>query len=547
MRIHKLAVTFAFICTSITLVAAQMDCPAFVRTVLETVASACENIEGNQLCYGHPALTLVPRENAADFTFEQSGDRVSLADVQSLQLGAFNLSDETWGAALMKLQPNLSTPEQNVTFVLFGDVVIENTGDAVFINARVNAPNPINVRSDPTTQGAIVAVLDSGTSVTLNGRNATGDWVRVLLDEGATGWVAASLLQSDTDISTLNVADDATEAYAPMQSFTLQTGNATADCAEVPASGVLLQTSMDTEAIPLQVNAVDIELSGTAFLQATAGNRMFIHVLHGSARVTAQDSSVIVPAGAVDFVDIGADLLASDAPARPVPYSLEMLQTLPLQLLPQPIELIEPLIQGRINAQNSCRVVALTEGATFREGPGTAYYGTGRLEPDYSYRVQGRADGRDGHLWWFITQGQWVRADIVTASGNCEDVRIVDERPADPSTSGVSTRRSCTAEQIIYVEVGYTVPITVSYEQRGGVSVGAVRAAVSVDGDVILEGEGVQTDNWITWSTSWVATEGIHNVQALYTAVTQVQPDWAQEPFEPGESWSYSICQIRVE
>jgi uncharacterized protein YraI len=546
MRIHKIVATFVFIYTSLSIVVAQMDCPSLVQTVVETVASICENIEGNQLCYGHPALTVTPRENAADFTFEQSGDLVSLADIQTLQLGAFNLSDETWGAAVMNLQLNPSVPDSAVTFVVFGDVEIENMGDAAFITARVNAPNPINIRSDPTTQGAVISVIDSGTSVILNGRNATGDWVRVLLDEGATGWVAASLLQSDTDFSTLNVADDATEAYAPMQSFTLSTGNVTADCAEVPASGVLLQTSTDTEAIPLQVNAVDIELSGTAFLQATAGNRMFIHVLHGSARVTAQDSSVIVPAGAVGFVDISADLLATDVPARPSPYTLEVLQVLPLQLLPQPVELIEPLAQRQINTQNNCWVVALTEGATFREGPGTAYFGIGTLIPDNPYLVYGRADGRDGYQWWYVTGGRWIRADIVTASGNCDNVEVVDERPADPSTTGFSTNTTCTFERIVYAEVGTTIPIVSEYVSSA-VPVGAIVATITVDGTVIYEGQGTQHGTGLQWTTSWVATEGIHNVEALYTPTIQITPDWANNPFEPGESWSFAVCQIRVE
>jgi hypothetical protein len=546
MRIHKIVAIFVFLCISLSIVIAQMDCPALVQTVLETVASACENIESNQLCYGYPALTVIPRENAADFTFEHSGDLVSLADVQTLQLGAFNLSNETWGAALMNLQMNLSTPEQNVTFVLLGDVAIENMGDAVFINARVNAPNPINVRRDPTTQGAVVSVIDSGTSVILNGRNATGDWVRVLLDEGATGWVAASLLQSDTDFSTLNVADDATEAYAPMQAFMLRTSNATTDCAEVPLNGVLIQTSIDSNAVQLNSNAVDIKLSGTAFLQAEATNGLLIHVLQGSATVAAMDESVIVPAGATGFVPIGDNLLATDVPARPSPYTLEMLQTLPLSLLPESIELIEPLTQRQINAQNNCWVVALTEGATFREGPGTAYFAKGVLIPDNPYLVYGRADGRDGYLWWYVTGGRWIRADIVTASGNCDAVEVVDERPADPSTTGFPTNTTCTFERIVYAEAGTTIPIVSEYTSSA-VPVGAIVATITVDGTVIYEGQGTQHSVGLQWTTSWVATEGIHNVEALYTAMIQITPDWADNPFEPGEAWSFAVCQIRVE
>jgi hypothetical protein len=106
-------------------------CPTIVQTALETTDSACEDTGRNQACYGNVRLEVEAREGVAPFTFEQQGDRVDLAAVRSLMLSSMNESTREWGVALMKLQADLpdTLPGQNVTFLLFGDVEIENAVD----------------------------------------------------------------------------------------------------------------------------------------------------------------------------------------------------------------------------------------------------------------------------------------------------------------------------------------------------------------------------------------------------------------------------------
>lgn len=57
-----------------------------------------------------------------------------------------------------------------------------------------------------------------------------------------------------------------------------------------------------------------------------------------------------------------------------------------------------------------------------REGPGTNFAvfaaATGGLTAD----VIGQTVGSDGVVWWKLPNGAWVRSDVVTEDGNCDDV-----------------------------------------------------------------------------------------------------------------------------
>ncbi|MBE2270301.1 MAG: hypothetical protein IAE80_18835 [Anaerolinea sp.] len=113
-------------------VAAQAEtCADVVRQALATVQSACAETGRNEACYGNISIEAVPRADATDFTFEQQGDLVNVADVDTLTLDPLDADADEWGVALMQLQANLpdALPGQNVTFLLFGDVEIQNAVD----------------------------------------------------------------------------------------------------------------------------------------------------------------------------------------------------------------------------------------------------------------------------------------------------------------------------------------------------------------------------------------------------------------------------------
>lgn len=108
--------------------AQRPSCPAIVEAALRAVDDYCEDTSRNQACYGNVALEATPRENVTDFSFATVGDIENVADLAMLKLEPMDEIAGTWGVAMMKLQANLpgTIPGQNVTFLFFGDVEIEN-------------------------------------------------------------------------------------------------------------------------------------------------------------------------------------------------------------------------------------------------------------------------------------------------------------------------------------------------------------------------------------------------------------------------------------
>lgn len=54
-----------------------------------------------------------------------------------------------------------------------------------------------------------------------------------------------------------------------------------------------------------------------------------------------------------------------------------------------------------------------------RPTPSTSNPPRATLEPGLVYNVIGQAEGADGFIWWQVGPEQWVRADVVTPTGDC--------------------------------------------------------------------------------------------------------------------------------
>jgi N-acetylmuramoyl-L-alanine amidase len=67
----------------------------------------------------------------------------------------------------------------------------------------------VNVRSGPDTRFEITGQLREGDAVRVDGRDAQGRWLRVVLGDGATGWVPVFVLILEADPMTLPVVGDA--------------------------------------------------------------------------------------------------------------------------------------------------------------------------------------------------------------------------------------------------------------------------------------------------------------------------------------------------
>ncbi len=64
--------------------------------------------------------------------------------------------------------------------------------------------------------------------------------------------------------------------------------------------------------------------------------------------------------------------------------------------------------------------------ANLRSGPGTNFDSDGMLTNPATALVTGQARGNDGKMWWRVENGDWVRSDVVVATGNCGPVPVVE-------------------------------------------------------------------------------------------------------------------------
>jgi hypothetical protein len=349
---------------SVTAVAVAQDatCPTIVRDALAATDSACAGTGRNEACYGNISLSAEPQPGISDFTFTKPGDLVNVAGVQTLTLSPLDQQEDTWGVALMKLQANLpeTLPGQNVTFLLFGDVEIQNavTSNVEEESASAGPTLPVTVSSmSPmmtsfTDTSAVPEMLNAGTKLTADGYFPMAQMLHVTLDDGSTGWVMEQMVTVDGDVSTLPEMDmngevagaaEAAPQFTPMQAFYFKSGTNDAPCEEAPDSGILIQTPEGAGKIDLVVNDAKVTLGSTGYFQAQAGGEMTVAVVEGEGTVDAGGKRVTVPAGTYTTLPIDADLQASGQPADPQPYDADGLKALPIGILPKTITIAAPI------------------------------------------------------------------------------------------------------------------------------------------------------------------------------------------------------------
>lgn len=334
--------------------AAQSDCPALVQRALESVDSACQFLQRNQACYGHIQLKATLRAAAQEFVFESAGDIIEVDWLEKLELSALNDVEGLWGIALLRLQANLpdTLPGQNITLLVFGDVQLQNEARP-FTKIQMRTSTQANVRARPSTESSVLRSFAPDVIVTATGRLADNSWIRVQIPGNPRGgWVSSALVTSAADLNTLNVVEAAESALSPMQAFTFQSGVGSGVCAEVPPSGILVQTpSRQTGKVTFSANGVQIQLGSTIFLQAQDGDSMIVTVIEGQASLTSAGSTQVVPEGTYSTIPLDNAGKASGAPSYPAPYNPTALAALPLDVgLLEPVELAEAPSEAELAA-----------------------------------------------------------------------------------------------------------------------------------------------------------------------------------------------------
>ncbi|MEZ4671811.1 MAG: SH3 domain-containing protein [Anaerolineae bacterium] len=379
----RLSVMLGVMLLCVSVVTAQSDCPTIVRTALDVAGSVCGGIGRNQACYGNITLNAVPQAGVSNFTFNQTGDVVSVADVQSLTLTSLDTTTDQWGVALMKIQANIpdTLPGQNVTLLLFGDVQMENAAtppvtesssasspSATEVTFTVTAIQPMDVLAEPSTGAAAVAKLPLYQPAVADGRDENRIWLHLRLVDGSAGWVSANDVSLLGDSGILPVLDSSAPSgtapaptaeapqalsFSPMQAFLFKSGVDDRPCAEAPDSGILVQSPQGAASINLNVDGVDITLGSTAYLQAQPGGDLFIYVVEGHGTASAFNRTVTIPAGTWVRIPIGADLRATAAPTDPEGYDPRKFRGLPFRILPDEIEPLLPLPDDDIRVLSS--------------------------------------------------------------------------------------------------------------------------------------------------------------------------------------------------
>src|SRR5690606_6569403 len=115
-----------------------------------------------------------------------------------------------WGVAFMRVRAALTGgfDAEDVTFLLFGDVVVDNAINVIEVTALRDG----NLRQQPSTNAAIVGVVAANQPLLADGRTEDGAWVRVRLDDTFNAWISATLIEMTEAVDGLAVVDAETAA-----------------------------------------------------------------------------------------------------------------------------------------------------------------------------------------------------------------------------------------------------------------------------------------------------------------------------------------------
>jgi uncharacterized protein YraI len=427
----------------------EESCQDVIDEALQTMGTACAEVGRNEACYGHLQVAATFQEDVQPFV--ESGDIVDLLGLQALFTQPADPVNDIWGIALMTLQ--VDRPEESVgglTYVLFGDTEISDTGVGVPVNctATNNGTSNVNIRNGPGTNREIVGIFSRGATANILGRNSAGDWLLVDVD-GTQGWVFTSLFDVSCDIDSLPIREgDAVLNQTPMTAITLDSRGSGA-CERAPDG--LLVRSPEGRRTRIVVNGVELTFSSVAYLtgQGDSGN-LSIQGMDGTIEVKVDDQIVTITPNTIVTVPI-LNFLPSGPPSQPVafnPFDYPFWQTL---------QIIDAILIERSIPQSICYVNGSRDGETsnMRGGPGLNYFVRGTLEADSYFEIDGKAEGFDGYLWWRTTDQRWVREDIALILGDCATVPSVTPPPPPATSTPMPTNTPSVLAGRVTVEVLY--------------------------------------------------------------------------------------------
>jgi hypothetical protein len=317
---------------------AQTDagaCPALVQQALTELGANCDSLERNSACYGFNRVDATFIQAVADDFFSTPADRSALTMLDTIQTAPLDETLQAWGIAVMNVQANVpnTLPGQAVTFILLGDVQVENAvapedalqlADAVTVTTTSGA----NIRSSATTTANVIGSVPAGTELAADGLSTDQGWLRVLYASGP-GWISREVVNAEVDVSGLPVIK--AESRTPMQAFYFRTGAGDPVCEESPPSLLVVQGPEGVK-VDITANGADIRIGSTIALRILPGNVIQLITLSGNAEV----GGINIPAGftmTAQLTPDGQSLVGGWTGFRPLTEE-ELAELKPLEGLP---------------------------------------------------------------------------------------------------------------------------------------------------------------------------------------------------------------------
>lgn len=272
--------------------AQDASCEALIQPAFVQLNQTCATLLGSAACFGSSTSATLVGDSQDGFS--KPGDQLPLSSVQTVQTHTKN---EAWGLALLNVHANipLKLSEQGLKYILIGDVEVQNEVDAAkaFTPVLPIIVTPLvasNLRSSASKDARILGNATVGTELTADGQSTDGKWLRVMSGD-QLAWISRQIVaEKEGSISTLPIITANTRTL--MQSFRLNTGNATPSCTNAPPSMLAIQSPSGVNS-SITVNGIDIRFAGTIILQTTPENVMQFIVLDGAGST----GGVSVPPG----------------------------------------------------------------------------------------------------------------------------------------------------------------------------------------------------------------------------------------------------------
>lgn len=297
-RLSTLLSSGILLLLSVAIISAQANCSALLSDALEAVEENCSTTGRNEACYGYDQVEASFLTQIDDSQFAQPRDVVGVADIASIRTAPLNTSAGTWGVAIMNLQANLpnTLPGQTVTFVLMGDVEVENAvapedafNPSDGIEVIVNIDSGANIRSGPGLNFNVLGGATNNSTLLADGLSEDGAWLRVIYRE-RPAWINLSTIADNAliaDLPTLTA-----DLVTPMQAFYLRTGIGQPECADAPDDLLLVQGPDNIE-IALNVNGAEITLGSSGAIRVIeVDGELFLEIVVFDGQFTAGGQTI---------------------------------------------------------------------------------------------------------------------------------------------------------------------------------------------------------------------------------------------------------------